>query len=370
MRATCPGFSCISFTPGARGAGAGRPLFFRGMKRLRPVVFHSFIERSTVCPGIVASLHEPLLHDFTRSFESDAVAEAAQGMSTLRPTLNLQGIRSHRFAVQALLHDTRAVINGALPGSAEDPSMVDVEDGHDVLHLPADKYAGVPDPLPPDKDWVTPGKLTGLQRPGTGRELGSGLNVRQSLRELSAVVFCRDVLSVLLRDGLLPDFHADAFERTNELRSNLAFYSDKKINGRVFSTAPFVHVGLVANFGRNGPRTKNALDQAAAIELSLVQDRDHDVACACSCAEQCLRVKCMFADDVQGAFGLVSHACGVRPAELLRAFHARLGQRRSEGDGQLFGDTLCGVRSVGGNWPWALVRRSRANFWTCMSCME
>lgn len=63
-------------------------------------------------------------------------------------------------------------------------------------------------------------------------------------------------------------------------------------------------------------------------------------------------------------------ACGVRPFELIRVLRSRLGQSKSEGDSHLHGDSLCGVRSVGNNWPWALVRKSRANFWACLPCTE
>lgn len=81
-------------------------------------------------------------------------------------------------------------------------------------------------------------------------------------------------MTVVLRDGLAPGFRADAVEQINELRGKLAFISDKKMNGQVFSTAAVGHVGLVANFGRNGPHTKEGLDHAAAIEPSLVQDTE------------------------------------------------------------------------------------------------
>lgn len=341
------------------------------MKRPRPILLDSVVARGLIRHGDEAVLHAPVQQELALSIGGVAVGRG-QDLDAMRSTLALRGLRSRLFSVDALLYNTQAVIDAALldgetvaaDGTAVESAAVGASCATD------EELVDVPDALPPDEDWVTPAKLRGFQRPGTGRELGSGLHVRVSLAEVSAVIFCRDVLSVVLRDGLVQGFHFDAVERVNELREKLAFYSDKKMNGRVFSMAPIGHVGLVAKFGRNGPRTKDGLDQAAAIELSLVQDQDDDVVCACSCAEQCLRVTCMFANHVQRAFVLVSNACGVQPAQLLRIFHSRLGQPRSEGDGHLFGDALCGVRSVGGNWPWALVRKSRANFWTCMSCTE
>lgn len=343
------------------------------MKRPAPTVFDSVVDRATRKPDFVAALHAPMRQGLERSMQIVAHGEGRDVEATPR-THAVQGIRSHVLATEVLLYDTRAVLDAALPSSerldAGGAVMQDEIDPDQPRCGTDEELVEVPDELPPDEEWVTPGKMRGYQGPGTGRELGSGLNVRLSLAEVSTVVFCRDVLSVALRDGLVPGFRSDAVERVNQLRENLAFFSDKKMNGRVFSTAPIGHVGLVAKFGRNGPRTKDGLDQAAAIELSLVQDDDQDVVCACSCAEQCLRVRCMFADDVHRAFLLVSNACGVLPAQLLRIFQSRLGQPASEGDGHLFADGLCAVRSVGGNWPWALVRKSRANFWTCMSCTE
>lgn len=343
------------------------------MKRPRPFLFDSIVQRVTREPGVVAALHAPMRRGLAPLMDNVS-GESSEGIRAAPATLAVQGIRSRSFPVDALLHDTVAVINAGLSTRecVESGEPVAAGDAAGLDDFSASDYelVDVPDPLPPDEDWVTPGKLKGFQRPGRGRELGSGLDVRRSLPDVSAVVFCRDVLSIILRDEIAPGFRVDVVERVNQLRDKLAFFSDKKMNGRVFSTAPVGHVGLVAKFGRNGPRTKDGLDQAAAIELSLVQDNSAEVVCACSCAEQCLRAKCMFADDVQLGFGMVSGACGVAPAELLRAFHSRLGQPVAEGDGQLFGDSLCGVRSVGGNWPWALVRKSRANFWTCMSCTE
>lgn len=141
------------------------------------------------------------------------------------------------------------------------------------------------------------------------------------------------------------------------------------MNDRASSTASVGHVGLVAKFGSNGPRSMEGLHQAAAVILSLVQD-DQDIAWACSCAEQCLRAKCIFADQVQEALGLGSAACRDSSVQLLRLLMARLGEPRAEGTGCLFGKSLCTVRRVGGHRPWALIRKSRANFWTCLSCSE
>lgn len=28
------------------------------------------------------------------------------------------------------------------------------------------------------------------------------------------------------------------------------------------------------------------------------------------------------------------------------------------------------MKNSGGNWPWSIVRKSRANFWTCLTCAE
>lgn len=343
------------------------------MKRPAAVVFDSVVQRSARQPDFEACLHAPMWNGLARSMENVAHGDGLGAMGS-QPTLAVHSILSRALSTEALLYDTQAVLDAALPSRhtvmAGRPGVGDPNAADEAEYGTDEELVDVPDELPPDDEWVTPAKLRGYQGPGTGRELGSGLDVRLSLAEVSTVVFCRDVLSFVLRDGLIPGFHVDAVERVNQLRDQLAFYSDKKMNGRVFSTAAVGHVGLVAKFGRNGPRTKDGLDQAAAIELSLVQNADDDVVCACSCAEQCLRVKCTFANSVQRAFALVSNACGVLPATLLRIFLSRLGEPASEGDGHLFGDGLCGVRSVGGNWPWALVRKSRANFWTCMSCTE
>lgn len=344
------------------------------MKRPRPLHFSQVAWDSSE-GGEVAALHAPMEPDVGHLMQQLPGDDAAS--MSLEPQVGVRGIISHEARYQAVLHDTDAVLNASLlPSEAVLCNEQSVMDEDDVGgrsgsgNGPDENYVDLPDPEPSDKDWVTAGKVKGFQGPGQGRALGSGLDVRLSLRAVSTVVFCRDALSVLLRDGLLPGFHADAVDRVNEVRSSLSFYSDKKMNARVFSLSSIGHVGVVAKFGRSGPRSKTGLHQAAAIELTVLEDGDEEVVCACSCAEQCLRTGCTFSVEVTGAFQRVSTACGVRPCELLRAFRSRLGPPRAEGEGHLFGDILCAVRSVGGNWPWALVRKSRANFWTCLSCTE
>lgn len=86
----------------------------------------------------------------------------------------------------------------------------------------------VPGLEPDDQDWVKAEKVKGFQGPRKGRLLGSGLDVRLSLHEVSTVVFRSDVLSVILRDGLVPGFGADAVGRVKELRATLSFFSDQK----------------------------------------------------------------------------------------------------------------------------------------------
>lgn len=200
--------------------------------------------------------------------------------------------------MDALLHDTANVINTSLLPSegVDDDGIVEDDGQRRDGSSNGDCTDDVPDPLPDDKGWVTAGKLKGFEGTGTGRALGSGLDARQSLPEVSAVISCSDALSVVLRDGPFPGMRKDAVDRFNELHSTLALCSDKKMNGRVFCTKSNGHDGLVAKFGRNGPRSRYGLHQAASIELSLVQDDEEDIMCACSCAEQCLRVKRLFTD--------------------------------------------------------------------------
>lgn len=228
------------------------------------------------------------------------------------------------------------------------------------------------DPFPSPEQWKTDAKLKGFQGAGPGRPQGSGIDdVRKVLLQISTVVFCRDVLSIALKDGAHDDLPQDARSAVTELRNTLDFFSDKKLNGRVWSLTPAKGVGLVVKFGRDGPRDSQGRPQASVLELSI--GAGDQVACACSNREQCLRTACEFSQSVVAAFMYVSAACGVTGTALLRLLYVELGPAKEEGYAHLFGDPtpgLCAVKNAGGNWPWAMVRKSRANFWTCLTCVE
>lgn len=162
--------------------------------------------------------------------------------------------------------------------------LFDLQKDEDAL------LADVPDPMPTRKSWVTRQMVKGFQKPGTGREMGSELDVRLFLEDVATVVFCRDVSEIVFRRGAPTAFSAHSWDCVTSLRNKLNSFSDKKLDGRVFSLATFGHVGLVAKFGRNGPRDGMGRDQAAAVELSFIASGDTDVVCACRCAEQCLRL--------------------------------------------------------------------------------
>lgn len=68
----------------------------------------------------------------------------------------------------------------------------------------------IPDPLPDKKNGVTPGKLSGFQKAGTGRQLGSRIDVRYSLCAVAIVVIRRDVLDLLFSSNAANDFGPDA----------------------------------------------------------------------------------------------------------------------------------------------------------------
>lgn len=226
----------------------------------------------------------------------------------------------------------------------------------------------VPDVMPEKQFWSSTAGVPGYPKAGPGRPKGTGLHVRESLEEIATVIFCRDV-NQLFSDGAPSDIvTADSLSSVAALRIVHAKCSDRKIADRAFSLLPLGGVGLIAKFGREALRDDEGPEQAVVVELTALYN--DELLCACSSPEQCLLVGCSFADAVKTAWRKVSEACGAAPAALLRAMYERTSGVLSEGDARICGDTLCAVRGGGGNWPWMLVRKSRAAFWTCISCVE
>lgn len=135
----------------------------------------------------------------------------------------------------ALLHDTSAVLNCSLPPT-DNAEGYQPQDGS-LYELAADDewlQQRVPDPKPPEAEWETRDRLKGFQKGGTGRKLGSGLDVRLSLEDVATVLLCRDTLSVVLKDVSPTGFLMGAPERVQDVRNELGRCSENKMSGRVF----------------------------------------------------------------------------------------------------------------------------------------
>lgn len=247
-------------------------------------------------------------------------------------------------------------------------AIIEEDDATAAQHAPNVTPREVPDVMPAKQFWSSTAGVPGYPKAGPGRPKGTGLHVRESLEEIAIVIFCRDVNKLFL-DGEPSDVvTANSLSSVAALRHVHAKCSDRKIADRAFSLLPLEGVGLIVKFGRDALRDDDGPEQAVVVELTTLYN--DELLCACSSPEQCLLVGCTFADAVKTAWRKVSEACGAAPATLLRVMYERLSGPLSEGDARMCGDTLCAVRGGGGNWPWMLVRKSRAAFWTCMSCVE
>lgn len=282
---------------------------------------------------------------------------SASGASPEAPEVVLQTPQ-----LQVVLHKN-AVVSASLPlpVAADDeliaPDQVSDEDARDV-----------PDQMPSKKFWPSTAGVPGYPKAGPGRPKGSGLHVRDSLEEIALVIFCRDLRTLFSAGEPSDVISATELSALAALRTRHAQCSDKKLAERAFSLVPLAGVGLIAKFGRDEIREEDGPEQAVVIELTALYN--DELLCACSSPEQCFLTGCTFAEPVKSAWRKVSEACAVAPAALLRSMYERMGEPLAEGDARMCGDMLCAVRGSGGNWPWMLVRKSRAAFWTCMSCVE
>lgn len=302
--------------------------------------------------GACVELHSPAPVDL------DAASSSSQ--APLYP--GAREVVLHTPELQVALHPDAFV-------SVSSASIDEEEaDATQEFHGPNEERQEVPDQMPSKQFWSSTAGLPGYPKAGPGRPRGTGLHVRDSLEEIALVIFCRDLMKMFSEGEPSRLVSAEQLASVAGLRQQHAHCSDKKMSDRSFSLVPFSGVGLIAKFGRDEIRDADGPELAVVVELR-TQHND-ELLCACSSPEQCLLVGCTHADAVKSAWRRVSLACAVAPAELLRAMYKRIGDPLVEGDARICGETLCVVRGAGGNWPWMLVRKSRAAFWTCISCVE
>lgn len=302
--------------------------------------------------GTCVELHSPAPVDFDGAFSSPQAP----------PSPRAGQVVLHTPEIQIVLHRDAFVSAPSPPFDQEEADVTQVCDA------PDEERREVPDPMPSKQHWPSTAGLPGYPKAGPGRPKGTGLHVRDSLEEIALVIFCRDLMQLFSEGELSNLVSAEHLASLAALRQQHAHCSDKKMSDRSFSLVPFAGVGLIAKFGRDEIRGADGPEQAVVVELR-TQYND-ELLCACSSPEQCLLVGCTHADAIKSAWRRVSLACAVAPAVLLRATYERIGDPLNEGDARICGETLCAVRGAGGNWPWMLVRKSRAAFWTCMSCVE
>lgn len=209
------------------------------------------------------------------------------------------------------------------------------------------------DPMPSLSDWCAPKSDRQLLN-GPGRRMGSGRDVRLYLWAVATVVLCRMELDYLCLLGNTCSIGRAPRYEIEKLLWSMKLCSEKQLAQRVFLRAPHGSIGLVAKFDGTVLMDGKGRYKSADVEVCL---RYNDVlSCACSCEEQCLRIKCMFSVPVFGSSHPVAVTCGISGRRLVHLLQSDIPPRLREGNARMCGDSLCVVRGAGGGFPWALDR--------------
>lgn len=211
-----------------------------------------------------------------------------------------------------------------------------------------------------------------VREAGGGRARGQSLNVRDSLKDILVVLFCRQMAAALdLRDG--GDASGEKLLRWTvaALRSKRA--SDKHLSNKVLSTKAWSLrrsgcVGAVVHFKDKGALDNTARDNSIALEVSL-SEADEVVVCCSRGAEDCLRTGCVHREAVTHALDEMMKCTQMTMVDILATMSEDLRvSAMNQGIAVLYGKRFCVVRTEGSSWPFAVVRRKRDGMWLCHAC--
>lgn len=210
-------------------------------------------------------------------------------------------------------------------------------------------------------------RRVGYPRAGPGRLKGSALQVRDSLHDVFVVLFATTAYLNLTEIFEPEEASQVDLDGLRNLRHSLAKVTDKALHKKAWDLSRSGYVGALIKFQSGGSRDDEGRHQAVAVEVSL---RGSSIVCACSAEEACFSMgACSMTEPVEQSLETVRAALGVTMPDLFEIFGVSLRMRsRSVGRAVLYGNSTCVVRRLGGSWPFAVVRKTRAARWICFSC--
>jgi len=214
---------------------------------------------------------------------------------------------------------------------------------------------------------TAPRAAEGRKEEGPGRELGSGLRLRESLGKVLEVRFCTMAYASLKQSFDSSDDALREMAALRVMRRTRAKITYKALRGRACDIAPSGAVGVVLRFGSSGSRSDEGQYQVVVATTWL---DGGVVRCACSEEEQSLAADgCSLRIDMVGALEEVRQTMGVDLETLFDVLNAAIKvDRLRTGVGVLYGDKVCVVRNGNTSWLVSAVRQSRGAAWVSLSC--
>jgi len=191
---------------------------------------------------------------------------------------------------------------------------------------------------------TAPRDAAGWQMEWPGRELGSGLRLRESLGKVLKVLFCTMAYASLKQRFDSSDDTLRAMAAIRDMRRNHSRITYRALKSRAWDLAPSGAVGVVLRFGGIGSRNDEGQHQGVVATAWLDGE---DVRCACSEEEQCLGADgCSLRIPMVGALEVVRQRMGVDMATLFDVLNAAVkSDFLRPGVGTLYGDNVCVVRN-------------------------
>ena len=281
------------------------------------------------------------------------------------------GAPFEQLSAAALFPDLGALWDPSAAGVLAPARTTYQFDGGTMEYMSADVILAANDAQPPHSSGFAPPTArrdaAGWQEEGPGRELGSGLRLRESLGKVLEVLFCTMAYASLKQRFDSSDDTLRAMAALRNMRRMRSKITYKALRGRAWDLAPSGAIGVVLIFGGHGSRSDAGQHQVVVATAWL---DGKDVRCACSEEEQCLGADgCSLRHLMVGALEKVGLTMGVDMVTLFDVLNAAVKvQRLHAGKGVLYGDRVCVVRNGKTSWPFSAVRQSRGGAWVCLSC--